>query len=222
MKKQIIILSFAVLAAVTACGNKDTGEKDSTSKAEEITTTKEVDDAGDSKDGKILIAKLSGKTLEEAIEAGYDFSGYFSSFGDTTLMLDSTTKDEAVDKVIKSLEGMTVAEFVEKYDEAIGFTGFDGQYTFITNVGDVRVSFNLKNGAAAIKAHEDDPFYDLENAEEIQEDAFENVELSSMSLTAELDGESKKKISDLEDVSRDIIEAMASEIVLDKVYYSID
>lgn len=226
MKKLLTtILAIGLIASMTACGGKKNESKSSNeTKGNETKQTTEinVNVPEPTEDGEVIINDLAGKTLAEAMDMGYDLVGY-TGLGDyIELDLESEAIDSNVEKVKKSIEGMTVAEMVEKYDISIGYMGFNGEYTFLADVGSIEFSFDLENGVTAIEAHEDESFFDLETAEEIQNDKLENLKVECIYLVAELDDASCVKLNELDDYDSDIIEEMKDEIVLSKVYYTVE
>lgn len=230
MKKLLtIILTLGLLISMTACSSEtkevhkaensnkkpnasDFTEDDTTNKNDEVTT----------EDGEIIIKELSDKTLDEAMDAGYDLSGYASVGDKTQIFLQSNEIDDTITELKESIEDMTVEDLVDKYDISIGYSGFNGKYIFTVDIGSVCLSFDLENGVKALEAHEDESFFDLEDAEEIQNDKLENLNVEYLNITAELDKESNKKLSELEDIDTDIIESMKDEIVISKAYYTVE
>lgn len=230
MKKLLtIILTLGLLISMTACSSEtkevhkaeNSNKKPNASNFTEDDTTNKNDEVT-TEDGEIIIKELSDKTLDEAIDAGYDLSGY-ASIGDTTqLFLQSSKIDDNVTELKKSIEGMTVSELVDKYDVSIGYSGFNGEYIFTIDIGSVCFSFDLENGVKALEAHEDESFFDLEEADEIQNDKLKNISVEYINITADLDDTSNKKVSELEDIDTDIIESMKDEIVISKAYYTVE
>lgn len=214
MKKLMaLFLAVGVIASMTACGNDEKGTENSKKKPNGVESVESE---------AILIEELSGKTLAEVMEKGYDFSGYASMFGKTELYFNCEETFDDVDAFAKSIEGKTVAELVDEYDISIGYMGFNGQYTFTADIGSVSISFDLENGEKALKAHDDESFFDLEEADEVQNDKFENVTVDYITLKGEMDDATMDMLLKLDDYDRDTLEEMADEIVLSKVYYTFE
>ena len=214
MKKLMtFFLAVGVIASMTACGNDEKGTENSKKKPNGVESAESE---------AIIIEELSGKTLAEVMEKGYDFNGYASMFGTTESYFSTDETYDDVDAFVASLEGKTVAELVEDYDISIGYMGFGDEYIFTANLGSVSISFDLENGAKALEAHDDESFFDLEEADEVQNDKLENVELEYMTLTGEMDDATLDMLSKLDDYDSDTLEEMADEIVLSKVYYSFE
>ena len=224
MKKLLtIFLAIGLIASMTACGN-DTKEEATTKNTTENTT--QNNDNGNASesmdDGEVVIEEYSGKTLAEIMEAGYEYTGYVSMNGAIQIYLDSDKADENIEELKNSITGLTVAELVDKYDISFGYDGFNGEYTFIAYIGSVAFTCDLENGKKALQAHEDESFFDLEEAEEIQNDKLENIALEIISFTADLDDASSKKLSELDDIDEDVLEEMGEDIVVSKLYYTVD
>ena len=204
MKKLLtIILTIGLLISMTACGSETKKDNDTAIAA-----------------GEVVIDELTGKTLADIIDSGYKFTGYMTINDTIQLNLQSYTTDSNIDELKKSIEDMTVSELINAYDVSIGYTGFNGEYIFSTNIGSVSFSFDLVNGVKALEAHEDEMFYDLEEAEEIQNDKLENLSIEYITLTVDLDKASNDKLIELDDLNTDIVEEMAKDIVCSKVYYT--
>ena len=81
MKKLMaLFLAIGLITSMTACGSDEKETENSKKKPIEI----------DSEESEaIIIEELSGKTLAEVMEKGYDFNGYASMFGKTELYFQS-------------------------------------------------------------------------------------------------------------------------------------
>lgn len=243
MKKLLImLLTMLMMVSVVACSSKeddkektdDTTKTTSDSKESEDKNSKdedkdeETDDKEDEKDdvvaedGEVIISELSSKTLQEVIDAGYDYAGYAAFGDDIELYLQTDKVDDSIEKAKESIEGKTIAQLREEYDISLGYMGFNDEYTFSFDIGSVSYSFDLENGVEAIKAHEDEDFFDLEEAEELQNDVVLNLEITYVNIYATLDAESIEKLNALDDFDKEIIEDMAEELVLEKVYYTVE
>jgi hypothetical protein len=171
---------------------------------------------------RTVIEEMSGKTLAELVENGYDINGYFS-FGDsiTVNVSNKDFTDDAITSMIDSLNGKTVKELVEEYDVSIGYMGFNDDYLFTSYIGSVGIQFDIENGAKAIKAHEEETFFDLEEAEEIQSDILENIKITDLSFDVKLDDASNQMLSEAEDCDTDYIKENANVLVVDELSYTI-
>lgn len=171
---------------------------------------------------RTVIEEMSGKTLAELVENGYDINGYFS-FGDS-ITVNVSNKDftnDAITSMIDSLNGKTVKELVEEYDISIGYMGVNDDYLFTSYIGSVEIQFDIENGAKAIKAHEEETFFNLEEAEEIQSDILENIKITNLSFDVKLDDASNQMLSEAEDCDTDYIKENANVLVVDELSYTI-
>lgn len=171
---------------------------------------------------RTVIEEMSGKTLAELVENGYDINGYFS-FGDS-ITVNVSNKDftnDAITSMIDSLNGKTVKELVEEYDVSIGYMGVNDDYLFTSYIGSVEIQFDIENGAKAIKAHEEETFFNLEEAEEIQSDILENIKITNLSFDVKLDDASNQMLSEAEDCDTDYIKENANVLVVDELSYTI-
>ncbi len=171
---------------------------------------------------RTVIEEMSGKTLAELVENGYDINGYFS-FGDsiTVNVSNKDFTDDAITSMIDSLNGKTVKELVEEYDVSIGYMGVNDDYLFTSYIGSVGIQFDVENGAKAIKAHEEETFFDLEEAEEIQSDILENIKITDLSFDVKLDDASNQMLSEAEDCDTDYIKENANVLVVNELSYKI-
>jgi len=237
MKKLLImLLTMLMMVSVVACSSKEDDKEKTEDTTKATSGNKETEDKDDEKedekddekddvvaeDGEVIISELSSKTLQEAIDAGYDYSGYAAFGDDIELYLQTDKVDDSIEKAKESIEGKTIAQLREEYDISLGYMGFNDEYTFSFEIGSVSYSFDLENGVEAIKAHEDEDFFDLEEAEELQNDVVLNLEVTYVNIYATLDAESIKKLNALDDFDREKIEDMAEELVLEKVYYTVE
>ena len=224
MKKLLIFfITIGLIVSMTACGGdkKDNAQSNESGNDTKQTTVDKLNVSEPNEDGEVIIKDLAGKTLADAMDSGYHYVGYTALGGDyVELDLDIEATDSNVEKIKKTIEGMTIAELVEKYDINLGYMEFNGEYTFLARIGSIEFGFDLENGATAAEAHDDEFFFDLETAEEIQNDKPENVEVERINLVAELDEATSAKLIQLDDY--DLIEEMADEIVFSKVYYTVE
>ncbi len=180
----------------------------------------ETPDQGET-ENKAVIEEMSGMTLSEVIDAGYDVNGYIRYSDVFLVYADSVTyTDDTITTLVDSLTGKTVREMVDEYDISIGYFGFGGEYTFFSSIGSVDVSYELAHGAEAIRNHEDESFYDLEDAEEIQSDVLENIEMSDVTFSIELDDASLQKILAADDIDVTYIRSIADELIISEMYYT--
>lgn len=238
MKKfLLLILSIVTLISLTACNFEVDVEIDTDTAAEETTSTKETvdeeetfvdindffdDDEKSVEEKEVIVEALAGKTLAEAIAEGYNLDGYevAENTDDVYILNLAGATDDETEKLKKSIEGITVAELIETYDVYIGYDyDLDNSYVFSIDIASVTFEFELENGAAAVENHADDPFLELNEAEEIQYDTLENVTVSKVCILAELDEESNNKLKQLEYVDTEIIESMTEEMVISRAYY---
>ena len=224
MKKLLtIFVAVGLIASMTACGKDAKEEVTAQNTTQNVTQNNDNENTSESKDdGEIVIDEFSGKTLAEIMEVGYEYTGYASMNGSMQVYLDSDKADENVEELKNNIAGLTVAELVDKYDISFGYDGFNGEYIFIAYIGSVAFTCDLENGKKALQAHEDESFFDLEEAEEIQNDKLENIALEVISYTADLDDASAKKLSELDDIDEDVLEEMGEDIVVSKLYYTVD
>lgn len=218
MKKVLAtVLTLTLLICMVGCSSdKDNKDK---SKENPTTTTPTADNT--SGDGLVTVESLAGKTLQEAIDAGYSYGGYSSMGSDIELMLISTESSPEAEQLLSQIKDKTVAELVAEYDISLGYSGWEDEYTFSTSIGSVNFEFELENGVAALKAHDSESFFDLEKAEEVQNDKLNNIKITYTYLTATLDTESDKKLKDLEDFDSDVVEEMASELVIRNAFFTV-
>lgn len=240
MKKILLLfLSIVTLISLTACNFEADVEIDTDTAAEETTSTKEnvdeeetfvdIDDSFDDEDDEksveekeVIVEALAGKTLTEAIAEGYNLDGYVvaENTDDVYILNLAGAADDETEKLKKSIEGITVAELIETYDVYIGYDyDLDNSYVFSIDIASVTFEFELENGATAVENHADDPFLELNEAEEIQYDTLKNVTVSKVCILAELDEESNNKLKQLEYVDTEIIESMTEEMVISRAYY---
>lgn len=173
--------------------------------------------------GEVVIEDMNGKTLQDAINSGYNFYGYHCSDGQYQLNLYRTTGDEHTEKLISDIQGKTVAQMRKKYS---GFSinlfkwgdNFEN-HRFSSYLGTVEIQYDIDNGIRADKLHDNESFFDLEEAEEVQNDVLKNIKLLGIEFYADIDSESNKKLNEKDELSVDDVRNMAGEIVLTKVYY---
>ena len=92
-------------------------------------------------------------------------------------------------------------------------------HRFSSYLGTVEIQYDIDNGIRADKLHDNESFFDLEEAEEVQNDVLKNIKLLGIEFYADIDSESNKKLNEKDDLSMDDVRNMAGEIVLTKVYY---
>lgn len=171
-------------------------------------------------DDTFEVEGMAGKTLQEIMDAGYEYTGYMKSGSTFTgYMQGKEYPDEACKNRIEALEDKTVAELVEEYDLSIGYFKFGDGCIFLANIGDISVSFDLEHGLEALEAHSDETFFDLEEAEEIQNDKPENITLSYVTYSVQFDEASTKKILALDEIKTETIKSMAAELTVEKLTY---
>ena len=235
MKKLLtVFLAVGLIASMTACAgdSNDNSTEASTEVSTEATTegnteaNKETNDNQNffesADDDVIVVEDFTGKTLATVYESGYTYVGNSSTGDSVTVYFENNVADENIEKLINNIKDMTVGELVDEYDISIGYSKEDGEYTFYIYLESISFSCNLENGAAAREAHKDDILFDLEDAEEVQNDKLENLALESIRYTAELDEASCKKLLENEDVDKELIKEMQAELVLSKFYYTVE
>lgn len=168
----------------------------------------------------VTLPELSGLTLTQCMDAGYELTGYLS-YNDvfTGYVNYSDYTNDEIKKLVASFEGKTVAEMVEEHDIRIGYFGVNGNYTFTTYVGSLHLKFDLEHGAQAVEIHKDESFFDLEEAAEVQADTLNNVELDYVDILLDFDEASTQRLLDMENKSTDKIKAISDELVVERAYY---
>lgn len=180
----------------------------------------ETPDQGET-ENKVALESMAGKTLADVIDAGYDVNGYIRYSDVFLVYADSVTyTDDTITTLVDSLTGKTVREMVDEYDISIRYFGFGGEYTFFSSIGSVDISYELAHGTEAIRNHEDESFYDLEDAEEIQSDVLENIEMSDVTFSIELDDASRAKLLAADDIDTTYIRSIADELIVSEMYYT--
>lgn len=231
MKKSLLsaLIACFMVASASGCSDKSESKKDDKSSKAEITTSAEKTTSSDDgysvvekSGGKFVIKGLSGKKVSELSDEGFNVSGYSRSSDIVILSLsNSEYTDDKLTEFADSLNGKTIKELVGKYDISISYSRFNDKYSFSSYIGTASFKCDIEHGAEAVKKHEDETFFDLEEAEEIQSDVLENVELSSISFEMTLDKASAKKLVEVEDLDTDYIKSIADELIVNEVYYEI-
>ena len=103
-------LALGLVASMTACGSEENGTENSKKKPNGIDSLESE---------AIIIEELSGKTLAEVMEKGYDFNGYASMFGKTELYFQSEETVDGVDEFVELPEQTLTAP------ERQGFTAVE-------------------------------------------------------------------------------------------------
>ncbi len=171
---------------------------------------------------KTVIEEMSGKTLTELVDNGYEINGYYSIGDSITINVSNKDyTDDTITSMIESLNGKTVKELVEEHDVRIGYIGFNDNYLFTSYIGSVEIQFDIENGAKAIEAHKEETFFDLEEAEEIQSDILENIKINNFTFDVKLDDASNQMLSEAEDWDTDYIKENANVLVVDELSYTI-
>lgn len=238
MKKSLLtaIITCFILTSFVGCSDKSDGKKNdkSSSKAETTTVAEEESAADESEeeeitedeeisDKKIVIEGMTGKKLSEIENEGYKVNGYSQSPDEFIIYLSNKEyKDDKSTEFLESLKGKTVKELIDKYDISVSYFGFGDEYTFSSYFGSLSVQYDIEHGKEAIDNHKDDDFFDLEDAEEIQSDVLENIELSDISFNLTLDDASFKKLSEVEDVDTDYIKSITDELIVNEIYYTFE
>lgn len=183
----------------------------------------ETPDQGETEDteNKVALESMAGKTLADVMDAGYDVNGYMRYSDEVFVYADSADyTDDTITALVNSLTGKTVKEMVDEYDISIGYFGFNGEYEFFSTIGSIDVAYDLAHGAEAIANHEDETFFDLEEAEEIQSDVLENIRLSDVTFSIEFDDASRGKLLAAEDLDTTYIKSIADELIVGEMYYT--
>ena len=172
---------------------------------------------------KYMVEELSGVTLGEAVENGYEIVGYMSSMGDVTVLLDMNTDTPEFDAMADTFEGLTIAQLKDEYDARFGCLSFNDQYILSATIGDLKISFDIEHiNEAMAQQDEDDLFFDWEDTDVVQNDRIYNVEVASLQVDAALDAESNVKLEEvLEDLETEIIETMMNELVIESAGYTL-
>lgn len=248
MKRLLAVLLIGTMTfSLMACGNKDSKEEpvDSVQQEEqqneeadvevkeevkaetetETEATEETEQADTSETaeipkGEIIIEELSGKTLAEIIDMGYEFSGVASSMGEVSAMLMTQTFSDDVKAYQNALEGKTVAELRDEYDISLVCNyiyNYDGLTMFVDNA---YFDCEVEGAEEANEAHSEESFFDLEEAEEIQDKTVENVEIIFLNVNANFDEASAAKIMEM-DADMDTVKSMADELIVESVSYTL-
>ena len=113
MKKLLImLLTMLMMVSVVACSSKEDDKEKTEDTTKSTSDNKETEDKDDEKedekddekddvvaeDGEVIISELSSKTLQEAIDAGYDYSGYAAFGDDIELYLQTDKVDDSIEK----------------------------------------------------------------------------------------------------------------------------
>ncbi len=172
-------------------------------------------------ENRVALESMAGKTLADAMDAGYDVNGYMRYSDVMIVYADSTDyTDDTITALVDSLTGKTVSEMVAEYDISIGYFGFNGEYEFFSSIGSIDVSYDLAHGAEAITNHKDETFFDLEEAEEIQSDVLENIKMSDVTFRIEFDDASREKLLAVDDIDTTYIRSIADELIIGEMYYT--
>ncbi|MBR6697532.1 MAG: hypothetical protein IKL73_04565 [Lachnospiraceae bacterium] len=226
MKKQIMILMLILTMGLTACNSK---EEETVEQTQPATTQSPWEILGEllengmkeatSDDDAVAMTDMKNKTLQEAIDAGYDFNGYSRSGEELVLSFSKVYTDDKINAIKEDLAKLTVSQFAEKYDEEINYNIWGSTHDFSATIGGIHVSFDLDNGTAAVDAHKDESFFDYADATEVKNDKLKNVTVDSVDFLAVLTEDSMKKLNEYEKLSIKLIEENASELKISKLYY---
>ncbi|MBE5964840.1 MAG: hypothetical protein E7252_07955 [Lachnospira sp.] len=228
MKKQIMILMLILTMGLTACNSKE----ETVEQTQPATTQSPWEILGDlleneenemkeepSVEDTVSMTDMKNRTLQEAIDAGYDFNGYSRSGEELVLSFSKVYTDDKINAIKENLAKLTVSQFAEKYDEEIYYNIWGSTHDFSTTIGGIHVSFDLDNGTAAVDAHKDESFFDYADATEVKNDKLKNVTVDSVDFLAVLTEDSMKKLNEYEKLSIKLIEENASELKISKLYY---
>ena len=209
----------------TNSANKETQKatEKATQKEPEVVCKEFVNIYMDNKMGRVYINDLKGKTIQAALDNGCICTGYVGTAMDSEDMkyqIGLTYKKETPEttKIIDSLKGTTVAQLKKKY---FGISIDTYGDRFGCTVGSVRISFDLDNGAKAIKGHEDDFFFDLEDASEVQNDVLKNIKFVEIDMYGNLDAASNEKLNKINDLGMEDVKKMYDELTFENVMYDI-
>lgn len=214
-KKMLLLLTMIIAICAVGCAKDEKKNGDST-KAQKTNNSQEKQDESKPVDYK-------GKTLADVIGDGYYFRGCMSSNNVTILSVTSKTNSAPeVTELMENIKGKTVAQMVDEYDISINHRGDSDENSFTASIGGVEIEFQLDNGVETTKKYEEDVFFDLEEADEVQEDVLNNIKVTEITYTIKLDEESNKLLNEHGDMDMDYIKDNADKMVISDMYIEIE
>ena len=238
MKEILALLLVGIVAlGLVACGGKNVNEAiDDTQQEENMEAVDEivkeevetvVPDMNESTDvavipkGAIEIKELSGKTIADIVSMGYELRGVSSIMGDTAIMFTTKTFSDDVMTYQSVLEGKTVAELRSKYDISLSNNHlYNNRGTITMEMRDAYFSCEIDGAKEIYDAHSDDRFFDLEEAEEIQDKIVENVEIITLTVYVVLDDDSATKLEGADNVIN-MVKEISSELTVKSASYTL-
>ncbi len=194
---------------------------------ETVMTQEQWDAYVEAMQGYVYINDLKGKSVQNAKDKGYYRIGYVtassgSSIQECRIHMKSTNITAEITDMITKLSAMTVAQLKDEYfGVSIDYKGSAGNYKYTCSIGSVEFEFDLDNGEKALKGHENDFFFDLEDAGEVQNDKLKNVKFVEMTVYGVLDADSSQKLVKMIDSDTTDDEKSMGELTFEKVYYDI-
>ncbi len=187
MKKLVCSLLIGASAiCLTACGNSTTSEESNSNDKSSVTSENPSGSIEVGEDGYVHVNDLTGKTLGDLLDNGYDYSGYMSVDSECYVYISSEEIDDATIEIIKQLEGLTVQDLLDK-DVDISYMSINDVYSYSTSLGSITVSFDIDGGAEVMKQYEDVDFADIEDMVELHDKAISNVSFNYVDYTVILD-----------------------------------
>lgn len=181
---------------------------------------------------EVSVPKLTGKTLKQAMDAGYDYNG--CSYGGVggkmvfDIALKSHDMDANIQNLLNEVSTKTVAQLKEKYGFSFFMTydQWEVPDKFSTKIGSVVFSYDLEKGKQALKEYEESHRWDISDCECIQNDKLLNVKVEYIELYAVADEKYYKAADEADEASpfitfQEELMKFADEMVLKRVYYEV-
>lgn len=213
MKKVIVIaLSVVMAIGLAGCSKEDNLPKEKEIKEE---TTKALEE------GAAEIKELKGKTLKDAIDSGYQLSGYSKVMGDVELYLvySGELDNDEIRNMISSMENKTVSELRDTYDFSIECGPDKDEFT--TYIGSITYYLEFDNMEEIYNKYNEEYFYNWEEIEEIQNYSVKNIKVKDISIDVEINEKSCEKVVSLNDLGTEEIEAIAEKITINQARFMV-
>jgi len=218
--KNILFSSLVVVAMLsfTACSKDDNKSTQSTTETAmtEENNVEEMETEADS--NKNSYEDMVGKTVSDAMAAGYTYQGYMGLNGEYDFYFSSEEIAPEIKEAVEELEGANMQTLIDK-DISLGYVGMNGEYTFTGSWDSVEISFKIEGSSDVMEKYKDESFLDIEDIEEFKEMSVSDVKISSIKYTAKLD-ESVNQIVESEDFGFDTAENMLKDCVITEFGYT--
>lgn len=219
MKRILALMLVLVMStSVISCGKKEAEIPQDQIEINEEEKAEAVIDDGFSCDH--TIEGLSNITLQEVLDAGYEFAGH-TKYNDEIILLVSPIDEVAeIKNLIDSLDGKTIAEFKEMYQPTFGYIDLEDHTSISAGFGYISIWFEIEHSDEAVALCKEDETLELGDVEVIQNDPMYNIGVGKLFLSASLTEDSHKKVASLDSININTISDMASELTIEFVGYN--